>query len=222
MFATLGFGGAVALSAGLSGVGASALRALNGGREGDFMAANGRVQLWQACLKFAAERPWLGYGFEGFWSEARIEMISADQGWVIQQSHSAYIDQVLALGACGAVLYITLVFGCLVTCLARFWRGRVEYGPWAAALIVILVDNATESIDVSPLFPQFAFILITLHLAFVREPGRPPMYASLNPPFPEAVGKRRALSPMIKACTVFGTISSSEARHEQIGNIVPE
>jgi exopolysaccharide production protein ExoQ len=162
----IGLGGLFLLSAGNSGD-PLAQAVHRNGDDNDAGSFNGRVELWQQCLKFVAKRPLRGYGFGGFWTAKRIEAISQDQTWAIQQSHSAYIEELLALGIPGAVLYVVVLFTSLWICIKRFLQRRDAYGAWAAVLVFIAIHNLTESINVSPLFTNLTFNLIVLYLALV-------------------------------------------------------
>ena len=150
--------------------------------EGDPTSLNGRVDLWNHLLTYAAERPWRGYGFGSFWSPQRIEDVSAEQGWAIQQSHSAYIDELLGLGIPGALLYVALLFSSLAWCVVQFARGRDGYGAFAAMLLFIAIHDATESIDVSSVFTNTAFYMVVLYVALVRleQPGRDRRLAKIS------------------------------------------
>jgi exopolysaccharide production protein ExoQ len=141
------------------------------GDDNDASTFNGRLDLWRECLKFAAKRPLRGYGYGGFWSAKRIEAISHDQTWAIQQSHSAYIEELLALGITGLALYVALLFACLWMCVVQFFRRRDAYGAWAAVLVFIAIHNVTEAINVVPLFTNLAFNLMVLYLALIRSGG---------------------------------------------------
>lgn len=165
----IGLAGLVGLVATSSSVRPDFLNAIRADRDdGDTTELTGRVDLWQTCLTFASERPLLGFGFDGFWSAKRIEMISNELGWPINQGHSAYLDQLLALGVPGVSLYILLLLACFVTCVARFLRHQDGYGMWAATLLFVAIHNATESINILPTFPNFVFDLILLHIALVK------------------------------------------------------
>jgi exopolysaccharide production protein ExoQ len=174
----VGLGGLATLSSASSGHPLTEVLHRNGDDDnvGSF---NGRLELWQQCLKFVAERPLLGYGYGGFWTAKRIEAISQDQTWAIQQSHSAYIEELLALGFPGAVLYVALLFTSLWMCVAQFFHHRDAYGAWAAVLVFISIHNLTESINVAPLFTNLTFNLITLYLAIVR----PSEHSTSNPDY---------------------------------------
>jgi O-antigen ligase len=166
-FLLAGLGGLLMLGMGSSGDPVEQIMHRKGD-DSDAGTFNGRVELWQQCLKFAAKRPLLGYGYGGFWTAKRIEAISQDQTWAIQQSHSAYIEELLALGIPGAVLYVVLLFTGLWMCVAQFFQRRDAYGAWAAILVFIAIHNVTESINVTPLFTNLTFNLIVLYLAIVR------------------------------------------------------
>jgi exopolysaccharide production protein ExoQ len=135
------------------------------GVEDEPSTLNGRLDLWKECLKFAAQRPLLGYGYGSFWSAKRIDVISGDQTWAIQQSHSAYIEQLLGLGGIGLILYLGLLAGSLFACSRLYCRRHDAYGAWAAVLVFILIHNVTEAINVTPLFTNLAFNLMVLSLA---------------------------------------------------------
>ena len=130
------------------------------------------------------DRPLTGYGYGGFWSADRIEKISGDQGWVIEQSHSAYLDQLLALGIPGALMYVALLGGFLLLYIKRFYRGDNASGAWAALLFFVVIHGFTESIDIMPMFTNFAIHLIVLQAALVRNDGaleRTVVHASQTP-----------------------------------------
>jgi exopolysaccharide production protein ExoQ len=166
---TIGLVGLISLAVTSNSARSGLLSRISADRDyGDPTKLTGRVDLWQTCLGFAAERPLLGFGFEGFWTPKRIDIISEELTWPINHSHSAYLDELLALGVPGAGLYIMLLLACLLTCLLRFLGGDDRYGACAAVLLFVVIHNVTESINVQRSFPNFAFNLIVLHLALVR------------------------------------------------------
>jgi exopolysaccharide production protein ExoQ len=172
IFLLLGLGALFKLAVSGSGTDPFVQAIQRQGDENDASTLNGRLDLWRECLKFAAKRPLLGYGYGGFWSAKRIEAISGDQTWPIQQSHSAYIEELLALGITGLALYVALLFGCLWICVAQFFHHRDAYGAWAAVLVFIAIHNLTEAINVTPLFTNLAFNLMVLSLALISSNGR--------------------------------------------------
>lgn len=165
--------GAIAVSSGaIQLCQRGAINALRTERDyGDVTELTGRVLIWQECLAFAAERPVLGYGFGDFWSNQRAETISDDLKWPVPHAHSAYLDQLLSLGAPGLAAYILLLLGCFLVYIARFF-GRSSsseaYGAWAALSLFVIIHGTTESITVLPTFPEFVLALGILHLAFIK------------------------------------------------------
>jgi len=79
---------------------------------------NGRVPLWTDLLSHVAERPLLGYGYNGFWTPARIYEISSEHEWTIATAHSVFIDVLLNVGLVGATFFTIAVL------VALFHAGR--------------------------------------------------------------------------------------------------
>ena len=172
--------GIVVLAVGVTGLaglalnsshdGLNLLSALHSERdEGDPTTLTGRTDLWKTCLDYVYERPILGFGFSGFWSPKHIEEISEEQKWPINQSHSAYLDQALALGFPGAALYVIVMFGCLIVCTARYFRSEDEFGVWAALLVFIAVNSITEAISLAPGYVNFVLSLMAVQIALIRQ-----------------------------------------------------
>jgi O-antigen ligase len=84
------------------------------GREGDSPETmTGRIPLWNFLVsRYLDERPFFGYGFQGFWTPEHILRTSASQGWLIIHAHSGYLNILLELGYVGLSLFVlVLVFG---------------------------------------------------------------------------------------------------------------
>ena len=125
-FCLIGTFGALVYLSSSSGTLSSAITRSND--DSDATSLNGRVYLWKTLLGYAAERPWGGYGYGSFWTPQRIEDVSKEEGWAIQQAHSAYLEQLLTLGIPGLTLYVALLCACLFRCVAHFWWHRDGYG----------------------------------------------------------------------------------------------
>jgi exopolysaccharide production protein ExoQ len=86
------------------------------GREGNSPETfTGRIPLWEFLMShYLDERPFFGFGFQGFWTPEHILRTSASQGWLIQHAHSGYLNILLELGYVGLALFIAvLIFGCM-------------------------------------------------------------------------------------------------------------
>lgn len=68
----------------------------------------GRLPLWIDSFRFGiAERPWLGYGWLGFWSDdvSRFDVLIR-ANFTIPHAHNAFIDAWLYVGPAGALILI--------------------------------------------------------------------------------------------------------------------
>jgi len=146
---------------------------LNMGRIEDTSTLSGRTELWEALDEYARQRPWIGYGYGGFWTPARIDAVSGDQYWAISSAHSAYYEALLGTGLVGlAALVLVLVVG--------LWRAGAEYRATAdpgtgllfAILIAEVIGGFSESDLVLPSFPAFLTACALCRIAFfVPRPG---------------------------------------------------
>lgn len=82
---------------------------LLGREEEQFNQLNGRIALWAECIEYGMERPLLGYGFHGFWTEDRVRAIAHSQGWSPHASHSTYVENFLNLGLVGLAIFMVMV-----------------------------------------------------------------------------------------------------------------
>ncbi len=113
-----------------------------------------RAPLWAELMQSVEEHPFLGFGFEAFWSPERVEKISFDQGWMVPHAHNTYLDQMLSLGVVGAFLYACVLIGGCATAWQRFRKDPHESTLLPALLLLWLVLlSLTESTPVSPYLP---------------------------------------------------------------------
>ncbi len=113
-----------------------------------------RAPLWAELMQSIEEHPFLGFGFEAFWSPGRVEKISFDQGWMVPHAHNTYLDQMLSLGIVGAFLYACVLVGGCATAWQRFRAGPDESTLLPALLLSWLaLLSLTESTPVSPYLP---------------------------------------------------------------------
>ena len=89
---------------------------------------NGRTGIWEDLSYYIDRRPFLGYGYAGFWTPAHINEISAEEKWGILDSHSAYLDYLLTLGAVG----LAVICSCslLVSGVPSFSTSSRGTRPW--------------------------------------------------------------------------------------------
>jgi len=109
---------------------------------------SGRVYLWILAGIMGIQRPWLGYGYNGFWlgpagPSARIWRAL---NWPAMNGHNGFLDLWLSLGLLGLSIFL-LLFGTI------FWRAlklarsfESPLGLWPFAyLLFLFVYNLDES-----------------------------------------------------------------------------
>jgi len=80
---------------------------------GKDMTFNGRTEVWNLSIERGLERPWLGYGYVGFWpSDYSLIVLNNTWGSIAKDvgvrfnAHSHFIDMFLQVGGLGFSLYI--------------------------------------------------------------------------------------------------------------------
>lgn len=125
----------------------------------------GRADVWRQLVPVAMQRPFLGYGYAGFWStEARVD-------FDISESHNGYLDIILALGFAGLVIYgIFLVTN--VRQAQKVMTYDFDWGIfWISSLIMSLASNTTESLFISFDSRMMAIILCITFTFAIAKPG---------------------------------------------------
>jgi O-antigen ligase len=110
------------------------------GRSSDL---TGRTEIWRWVGASILERPLLGYGYSGFWSEVSAASTGIDHlvGGMIMYAHNGYLEVLLSLGIVG--LALTLAFLGLGIRRAIYWSDRMGLWP-LAFLLFFLLQNFTE------------------------------------------------------------------------------
>ncbi len=140
--------GCLALLLIMSGAGPVLAGLLNRGGEG-MDTLTGRAPLWDELMTYAHQRPMTGYGYEGFWKVERIDDISGDQLWAIDQAHSGYIEGLLELGWIGATLHTLTLLVCFGAGAMLFRRGGdYVYFLTASFCLVYLIGGVIEALFV--------------------------------------------------------------------------
>jgi exopolysaccharide production protein ExoQ len=124
-----------------------------------------RVELWRDLLDYLQQRPLAGYGYGGFWTPARISIISDDQHWSITSSHSEYLEIALDLGVIGLALYV-VTFGAALRHAARFAvQECTRYSRYYLGLIIFyMLSSALEVHLFYPILLTLITIIALIHL----------------------------------------------------------
>ena len=108
----------------------------------------GRTDLWNVAITMIARRPWLGYGYGGFWRGWTGESAEFWRavGWETPHAHNGFLDLALDLGVLGVA---TFVAGWASAAYKALVRARGPRTSEALAPLVILAFvlfyNLTES-----------------------------------------------------------------------------
>jgi O-antigen ligase len=107
----------------------------------------GRTELWHVLLLTIAKRPWLGYGFNAFWSaNGGSSAVSQQVDWLVKGGHNGLLDVTLDLGILGLTVFLA---GFVVVCgrALRLMRKASGVGPiWLFSYLVFMfLYSLTES-----------------------------------------------------------------------------
>lgn len=75
----------------------------------------GRLDIWNAVLGMALERPWFGWGWIGYWMPwvPQFEDLAVRKGVTYLQAHDAWLDVWMQLGVLGLLAFASIVIGAL-------------------------------------------------------------------------------------------------------------
>ena len=116
---------------------------------GKNMEFNGRVPIWTSAIEKGLERPWLGYGYAGFWTSDEASYIlnstwAGSGGGGRFHAHNGFIDVFLQLGFVGLSLCLLsfLMLTIRTVTLINSTKGR-EFFWIFQFLIVFFLANAS-------------------------------------------------------------------------------
>jgi O-antigen ligase len=120
----------------------------------------GRLPLWDASLQAALQRPWLGYGYSGFWNQdsPMVQYIWAAIDWQAPSAHNGYLDIMLQIGLVGLVLYAWVWSSIVVFSLWAWREGSLPEARW---ILLFMLINVLLNLDEGPLpYPdQFTVLM---------------------------------------------------------------
>jgi exopolysaccharide production protein ExoQ len=142
----------------------------------NFLAALGkdstltnRTLIWEAGIRAADERPWLGYGFEGFWrsevgaAQTLNELDHKDFGTKLS-FHNAYIETRVALGYVGLVALLITIIWAYSRALFNWTRSQSMASSFLLTMAtVVMVSTVTESY----IFGVFETMSLLFYLAAI-------------------------------------------------------
>lgn len=156
------------------------------------LTLTGRTDVWTLSLEKLRERPWLGYGIEGFWRGMSGE--SADiwmaLKWDVPHSHNGFLDLALDLGWVGfsvfALSFLTVFFR------AASWVNltKTSEGLWPIAyLSFLLLANLTESSLLRQRVLWILYVAVTLSMHDRSLNQEESNLSESNPSYPQKVNE---------------------------------
>jgi exopolysaccharide production protein ExoQ len=119
------------------------------GSFGKDASLTGRVDLWPAVLDKIWQRPWLGYGFSGFWGrdwDSESAYIWTVTGWTPPNSHNGLLDLWIDLGLLGLCVFLVGFLVSVIQGLAWVRSSKTADAFWPILYIVYFwLSNQTES-----------------------------------------------------------------------------
>jgi O-antigen ligase len=138
-----------------------------GREDSNVTTLEGRTEIWEEALVYVRARPWLGYGYDSFWSAKQIEEFSGVLGWRIPNAHSNYLDVLLGLGGIGLFIFVCILW----VGIRRASRVAVESGNTAdlftaTLLVFCALHGFLETTIVGPSFLTLLYMIAVVRLGF--------------------------------------------------------
>jgi exopolysaccharide production protein ExoQ len=133
----------------------------------DAESLTGRIPLWIELLQYAKRSPFIGYGFNAFFTPNHVLDISKVLGWGVPGAHSGYMELLLGVGIVGLVAYVVILLFGITKYLKLYLSSNNLYILFAMMMIgyytlvmsieEILTDHAIPSLIVYTLLSKIAF-----------------------------------------------------------------
>lgn len=127
----------------------------------------GRLELWRVCWPYIADHPFLGYGYNSFWTVDNTFDTAEAAGWIAGSAHSIYVDTFLGLGFVGLFSFL----GMFALAIRRLYvlhaaTAKPVYGFLLTVLLFSLAHGLLESTFIFPAIYSFFTIATVAYLAF--------------------------------------------------------
>ena len=139
---------------------------------GKDLTLTGRTEFWPQLIAAANQRPWLGYGFEGFFQQALLGdktpayFVYTPNGFQPKTAHNGAIAVLLNFGYPGLILFLVSLVTNLIFAVRELSRSPLsQAGIPIIYLVFIILNNLTEGslCDIGDVW--LAYVLITVRLS---------------------------------------------------------
>ncbi len=143
------------------------------GTSGKDLTFNGRSDLWELVISKILERPWLGYGFSGFWTSNAASKLRATYDWA-SNAHNGFLELLLELGFLGFLTFAAGFVRFFVMALNRIIsvaKKPEDYWPMQMLLIIVIV-NFSEARLLTPSWNWLMYVTTSLSLTVEYQRNR--------------------------------------------------
>ena len=142
---------------------------------GKDMTLTGRVDLWSDLWPIALMRPFLGYGFGGFWVGAMNPVLKsplAKWNWQVPHAHNGYLSVFIEMGIVGVIIVSLLILMTYVK-ISRLFAMHFDLARLKMVILVVLLLHNLSEVSLcdlnNPLWFLFLFSAVSLPFASISE-----------------------------------------------------
>lgn len=131
---------------------------------------SGRTDLWELAIELIAKRPWLGYGYQGFWQDGGgAEIIWKAEGYKPPHAHNGFVNITLDLGLIGLFLFLLTIAVTYFRSIAWLRTGKTTVELWPIFYVTFFfMYNHSENTIVEH-NSIFWALLVAVSLSLKRE-----------------------------------------------------
>ncbi|MEG4441902.1 O-antigen ligase family protein [Microcoleus sp. AT9_B5] len=139
---------------------------------GKDLTLTGRTEFWPQLIAAVNQRPWFGYGYDGFFQQDKLGagtpayFIYTPNGFQPKNPHNGGIGILLAFGWPGLILMMTSLLLNLAYAVRYLSRSSLEEaGIPICFLVSIIISNITEGYIIEIANPWLSYAMLTVRLA---------------------------------------------------------
>ena len=125
---------------------------------------NGRLPIWEIMIERIGERPWLGYGYHGFW-QGWAGKYSAPIWraivWKPTHAHNGFVDLMLDFGILGTLVFALAFFDAILKSINRVRYTPSIDGLWPMGFMTFyVIMNQTQTALISAYNIQWLLFVV--------------------------------------------------------------
>ena len=110
------------------------------GRLGKDSTLSGRTVLWDFAVDAYERKPWLGYGYKGYWSgaDSTVYLLRAVMEQDLGMFHNNFLEMLVSFGVIGPVVLIGTLFYVYVCAIRNFAKNPTYINAWPVIYLVVI------------------------------------------------------------------------------------